>query len=153
MSATAAAEAVLRAAEAATGLRGHVVAGEAALDSCCGDNGWALVVSIEGFAPVGGFPAPWGAQNGNTSNPPQLALQMHVLVAHCVPTLNDDGSAPDKKVEQAEHMELTERSAQVWRAMARLAPDAVVGEASPFQVTGGCGWIDVPVLVDSDEWC
>jgi hypothetical protein len=151
-----AATALLDAAEAASGLKGRVVAGEAALDSCCEDNGWALVVSTEGFQPVAGFPTDWGPQRGGAGSvacAPDLGVQMHVLLARCVPTLDDSGRAPDPRDEQAAHLDLLDKAEAVWRAISRRTPLMIVGEAAPFTVQGGCGWIDLPVKVDPDEFC
>ena len=156
MSVRLAAEAVLEIAETAAGLKGRVVAGEAALDSCCEDNGWALVVATEGFLPVAGFPTPWAQERGGSGAvacPPDLGVVMHVLLARCVPTINDDGTPPDPRVEREVHLDLLDKTEAVWRSLSRQTPLMIVGESSRFTVQGGCGWIDIPVTVDPDEFC
>ena len=64
-----------------------------------------------------------------------------------------DGENPSVDAEQEAHMELMNVAGRAWRAVARLSPDMIVGTASPFTVAGGCGFIDIPVFVDGDEWC
>lgn len=142
--------------EAATGWKAHIVAGEAALDDYCDEDGWGLIISVEGFVPVMGFPTEWGQRGGSDGVsivPPQQAVQLHVLVAHCVPTVNDDGEAPEKRIEAQVHRDLLSKSAKVWTALAALTPLALVGEAAPFVVLGGVGFIDIPLLADVTEWC
>ena len=154
MSLDGAAQAVLEAVQRATGLSGKVVVGEGALDGCCEDDGWAMMVTVEGFAPVDGFPASWGpGPDGNVKCGPQIAVQMHVVVSRCVPVMDDRGRPPSAEAEQEAHMELMNVAGKAWKSVARLSPDMIVGTASPFTVEGGCGYIDIPVLVDGDEWC
>ena len=78
---------------------------------------------------------------------------MHVVVARCVPVMDDRGRPPSAEAEQEAHMELMNVAGKAWKSVARLSPDMIVGTASPFTVEGGCGYIDIPVLVDGDEWC
>lgn len=147
-----AARALLRAVEEATDIRGRVVVGQATIDSCCDDGGWNLIVAVENIRPVAGFPVNWDeASVPQMDCPPDPAVRMHVLLMRCVPTV-DEGGAPDPIEESDAHLDLLERSGQAWRAVSRLARDGVrVGEESDFQIQGGCGWIDIPVLADPTE--
>lgn len=154
MSLSGAAQALLRAVEKATGLPGRIVVGQGALDNCCESDGWALMVTTEGLQPVDGFPAPWaGAGDTPVKCGPQIAVQFHVILARCVPLPGETGRRPFPEVEQESHLELLEVAGKAWKAVAAMSPDMMVGVASPFTVEGGCGFIDIPVFADGEEWC